>query len=162
MFSLHSWGFRWTQIQLQKHLTQEKTAENKTNDKWLDGTEHGQEAGTRITPRSAAACREDLLGELSILWSIQVLTGVKKRDHYVRLGAEICSDLLWWHRFLYEWNGVGILPSLELETVHILSDASGSWCFAAVRDKRWIKWPRNRWVQERNTTLKNWSYCQLY
>ena len=42
---------------------------------------------------------------------IQALTGVKHRDHYVRLGAEIRSDLLWWHRFLDKWNGVGILPT---------------------------------------------------
>ena len=71
---------------------------------------------------------------------------IKKRDHTLRL--------TWWHRFLDEWNGVGILPSPELGTVHILSVASGSWGCAAVWDKRWIQWPWNRQAQAWNIAPK--------
>ena len=76
---------------------------------------------------------------------IQALTSVRECDHYVRLGAEIQSKLVWWHRFLNKWNGVGILPTPSLESVHILLDASGSWGCTVVRDKQWLQW----WWTER-------------
>ena len=57
---------------------------------------------------------------------IQALTSVREHDHYVRLGAEIQSDL-WLHKFFDRCNGVGNLPTPGMESVHILSDASGSW-----------------------------------
>ena len=67
---------------------------------------------------------------------IQALTSVRERDHYMRLGAKIQSDLVWWYRFLDKCNGVGILPTPGMESVHILSDASGSWGCAVVWDKQ--------------------------
>jgi len=79
---------------------------------------------------------------------IQTLTGVRQHDHYVRLGAEIRSDLAWWHRFLDKWNGVGILPTPGMESVHIHSDASGSWSCAAVWDKQWLQWRWNERAQD--------------
>ena len=79
---------------------------------------------------------------------IQTLTGVRQRDHYVRLGAEIRSDLAWWHRFLDKWNGVGILPTPGMESVHIHSDASGSWGCAVVWGKQWLQWRWNERAQD--------------
>jgi len=66
----------------------------------------------------------------------------------VRLGAELWSDLVWWHRFLDKWNGVGILPTPGMESVHILSDASGSWGCATVWDKQWLQWWWNERTQD--------------
>ena len=63
---------------------------------------------------------------------IQTLTGVKKREHYVRLGAEIQLNLMLWHQFLDRWNGIGILPTPKMDIVHLFSDASGSWGCAAI------------------------------
>ena len=79
---------------------------------------------------------------------IQALTSIRERDHYVRLGAEILSDLVWWHRFLKKWNGVGIFPTPGIESVHILSDASGSWGCAVVWDKQWLQWWWNEKAQD--------------
>ena len=71
---------------------------------------------------------------------IQTLTGVKKREHYVRLGAEIRSDLMWWQQFLDRWNGIGILPTPKMDIVHLFSDASGSWGCAAIWGTGWLQW----------------------
>ena len=71
---------------------------------------------------------------------IQALTGMKHRDHYVRLSSEIQSDLLWWHRFLNKWNGVGILSTPGMEVVHLVSDVSGSLGCAANRNNLWFQW----------------------
>ena len=45
---------------------------------------------------------------------IQVMSSVKERDHFVRLGADVRSDLMWWQHFLESWNGIGILPNREM------------------------------------------------
>ena len=79
---------------------------------------------------------------------IQALTGVRHRDHYVRLGSEIRSDLLWWHRFLNKWNGVGILPTPSMEVIHLVSDASGSWGCAAIWNNQWLQWQWDNLAQE--------------
>ena len=62
--------------------------------------------------------------------------------------AEIRSDLLWWHRFLDKWNGVGILPTPNMEVIHLGSDASGSWGCAAIWNNRWLQWQWNNRAQE--------------
>ena len=58
---------------------------------------------------------------------IQVMSSVQDGDHFIRLNADIRSDLYWWHEFLETWNGVGILPSNEMETISLYTDASGNW-----------------------------------
>ena len=40
---------------------------------------------------------------------IVVMTAVKDRDRFVRLNAEIRSDLYWWSEFVANWNGIGII-----------------------------------------------------
>ena len=50
-------------------------------------------------------------------------------DHHIRLNTAARADILWWHMFTSEWNGVSMLWDLHRLTpnVHLFSDASGSW-----------------------------------
>ena len=65
---------------------------------------------------------------------------IKKKSHYVRMNMEVRSDLVWWDQFLVGWNGIGILPDPDLQTVTLHTDASGSWGCAAVTGKSWFQW----------------------
>lgn len=54
-----------------------------------------------------------------------MMTTVKDRDHFVRLNAEIRSDLYWWSEFMIWWNRVGIIANPQV-IVNLESDALGS------------------------------------
>ena len=58
---------------------------------------------------------------------IQVMSSVKGRDHFVRLGVDVRSDLMWWQLFLETWNGIGILPNSEMGHIDLFTDVSGKW-----------------------------------
>ena len=55
-------------------------------------------------------------------------------EHHVRLNAAARADIVWWHLFTEEWNGISILwdSSTVLPEFNIFSDASGSWGCGAV------------------------------
>lgn len=68
---------------------------------------------------------------------------VARHDHFkLRLDASTRSDLLWWHVFLSQWNGISILP-LQQPQVLLTSDASGSWGAGAYCGSNWfqLEWP---------------------
>ena len=71
---------------------------------------------------------------------IQVMSLVKGRDHFVRLGVDVRSDLRWWQLFLETWNGIGILPNNEMGHIDLFTDASGKWGCAGVWDTMWFHW----------------------
>ena len=48
---------------------------------------------------------------------IEIMTSVWDRDRFIRLNADIRSDLLWWHTFIETWNGVGILQDPTQEVI---------------------------------------------
>ena len=60
------------------------------------------------------------------------ITTAKDRDRFMRLNAEIRSDLYWRSEFMIGWNGVGMIASPDQEVVVLESDASGSWGCGAV------------------------------
>ena len=74
---------------------------------------------------------------------IKVMTSVRDRDRFIRLNADIRSDLLWWHTFIETWNGVGILQDPTQEVIIIESDASGNWDCAAIWESHWLQWQWN-------------------
>ena len=63
---------------------------------------------------------------------IEFMTSVRDRDRFIRLNADVRSDLLWWHTFIETWNSVGILQDPAQEVIIIESDASGSQGCAAI------------------------------
>ena len=67
-------------------------------------------------------------------------------SHYIRLNKSFRSDLMWWHTFLKDWNGISLLASLgkATPTVAITSDASGSWGCGAFCGTHWfqLQWPQ--------------------
>ena len=50
-------------------------------------------------------------------------------EHHVRLNIAARADIVWWHLFAEEWNGISILwdSSTVLPEFNIFSDTSGSW-----------------------------------
>ena len=68
------------------------------------------------------------------------MSAARRRDHFVRLGADVRSDFTWWHKFLESWNGVGIIPTTETPRLTLYTDASGSWGCAGIWDTKWFQW----------------------
>ena len=59
---------------------------------------------------------------------IDLLCCFHKKDRPIRLNREFRLDLLWWHQFLSQWNGVSfwLFPDLLPEAgMEVSSDAAG-------------------------------------
>lgn len=98
---------------------------------------------------------ESLLGHLShaasvvrpghtFLRQLFSLLHLASAPHYfIRLTAGARADLAWWGCFLRNWNGSSFFP-LPKPTLHVYSDAAGSWgCGAIVHSQGWfqVRWP---------------------
>ena len=72
-----------------------------------------------------------------------LLNTVNAPHHFIHLNASARANLQWWKCFLQDWNGTSLLP-LPSPSVHVYSDASGSWvCGALVQGMGWfqLRWP---------------------
>ena len=97
---------------------------------------------------------ESFLGQLSHAASVvrpgrtflnqlfSLLQGVKAPSHYVRLNAGARADLAWWKCFLQSWSGSSFFP-LRNPSIHIYSDASGTYGFGAVVEG--LGWVQGQW-----------------
>ena len=65
-------------------------------------------------------------------------------NHWIWLNQAAKADVLWWHTFTAEWNGVSVLWDQEREApeVRVVSDASGNWGCGVYWASSWfqIKW----------------------
>ena len=71
---------------------------------------------------------------------IDLLPIANQPDHYIRLNAAFRADLLWWATFIEDWNGISMIPRHGV-TLHVTSDASGSWGCGAFCDTHWFQLP---------------------
>ena len=64
-------------------------------------------------------------------------------DHHIRLNGAAKADILWWHVFASQWNGISMLWDLDRSTpdVNVFSDASGSWGCGAYWGSQWFHFP---------------------
>ena len=62
-------------------------------------------------------------------------------NHWVRLNAEVCSNLVWWHTFAQDWNGFSLLfPYYQSNPNKIVyCDAAGNWSCGAQLDTCWLQ-----------------------
>lgn len=93
----------------------------------------------------------------------ELLGGVHQPHHHVRLNIPFRSDILWWDTFLQLWNGVSMMQPEGQPSLHIWTDASGSFGCGAFEpiSKRWIQmgWPEKPWegglqLNDESITLK--------
>ena len=65
--------------------------------------------------------------------------------HHIRLNSAARADIVWWHLFATNWNGISMLwdSSIRSPEYNLFSDASGSWGCGAYWDFQWfhLKWP---------------------
>lgn len=73
-----------------------------------------------------------------------LLRQAKAPHHYVRLNAGAKADLAWWRCFLQSWNGSSFFPP-PTPSIHIYSDASGSWGYGAFLQG--LGWLQGRWPE---------------
>ena len=87
-------------------------------------------------------------GKIFMRHLFEALPGTRRSHHHVHLGSAVRSDILWWHTFMAEWNGVSIIPQPKSPSSVVWSDASGSFGCGAICPTigRWIqlRWDRYR------------------
>ena len=81
----------------------------------------------------------------------EALSGVRRSHHHIRLGPAIRSDILWWHTFMAEWNGVSIIPHPRPPSAVLWSDASGSFGCGAICPTL-AKWIQLRWDEHKKSS----------
>ena len=79
----------------------------------------------------------------------EALSGARRPHHHIRLGTAVRSDILWWHTFMGEWNGVSIIPHPVPPSSVLWTDTSGSFGCGAIclSLTRWIQLSLTRWIQ---------------
>ena len=85
----------------------------------------------------------------------ELLHGVSKKHHHIRLNHAFRSDLMWWPTFLGSWNGKAMMHSRVQWTpaVQLYTDAAGevgcgAWCGA---------WWGAHWLQLKWATAAAWK-----
>ena len=78
---------------------------------------------------------------------IELLKGSHRRRNnaFIRLNKEARSDILWWHRFISQWNAFSMMHD-ECKAhpdIVLTSDASGSWECGAFWDAHWFQF---QWI----------------
>ena len=65
----------------------------------------------------------------------------KHSNHCVHLNSTFHSDLIWWHTYLVDWNGVSMLRSraCNVPTFSVTSDALGSCGCGALHNTQWFQ-----------------------
>ena len=61
-------------------------------------------------------------------------------NHFIRLNLPARADIMWWHIFMEEWNGVSLLWDLGLQApdIQVYTDASGNWGCGVFLDPKWF------------------------
>ena len=64
------------------------------------------------------------------------------RNSFLRLNLAAHSDILWWHTFVGDWNGLSMMQASRRQDPDIIltSDASGSWGYGAYYDSQWLQY----------------------
>lgn len=91
------------------------------------------------------ACKVVRPGRTFLRRMFELLKGVAKKQHFIRLNAGFRSDLKWWQLFLEGWNGISMLENMARRAPdqHLFSDASGSFGCGAWWGALWFQfeWP---------------------
>ena len=61
-------------------------------------------------------------------------------NHFIQLNLQARADIMWWHIFIEEWNGVSLLWDLGLQApdIQVYTDASGNWGCGVFLDPKWF------------------------
>ena len=96
----------------------------------------------------ASTCYERIHPGRAFLHRLYALQSVGHSPfHRIHLSVAAQGDILWWHVFASEWNGVSLLwnSSRHNPDVLVVSDASGSWGCGAFSLPNWfnLQWSPN-------------------
>ena len=93
------------------------------------------------------ACKVIRPGRTFLHRMFDLLKGYKKNQRGVHLNKSFLSDLTWWHLFLEEWNGIGMVvnPVKSPPDINLHTDASTSFGCGAWTGNQWLQlqWPHS-------------------
>jgi len=88
------------------------------------------------------ACKVVKPGRIFLRRLIDLSCTVSKLNHHISLTTEARADILWWHSFLPNWNGVEFFQDIPIsaETLLLFTDASNLG-FGAIYGNHWLAYP---------------------
>lgn len=94
------------------------------------------------------ACRVVIPGRSFISRLLEATRGAKELHHFVTLNQECRKDLLMWHTFLNDWNGVSLFldnAHTEAPDICLFTDASGTIGYGGYFQGEWFQgtWPKD-------------------
>ena len=88
-------------------------------------------------------------GQIFLRHLFSLLSVARSCNHFIHLDQTGHADLYWWACFLQHWNGRSFLPRPGATTLHVYTDASGSFgCGGVMLPGDWfqIQWPQS-WAE---------------
>ena len=94
----------------------------------------------------------------TFLWKLIDL--IKSAHHcpsssFILLNLDAWSDILWWHTFIDDWNGLSMMQHSQCQhpDIVITSIASGSWDCGAYYGVHWLHYPQSSLTRDYNYNI---------
>ena len=136
-------GIKMDSIAMELRLPQKKISELKGLIRdWLGRRSCRKRELQSLVGKLQHACKVVKPGRSFLRQMFELLAGVHKDYHHIRLNTSFRSDLVWWDTFLEAWNGKSILRRPfddAVGDVTLFSDASGSFGCGAWWAHHWFQ-----------------------
>ena len=88
------------------------------------------------------ACKVVKPGRIFLRRLIDLSTTVMNLNHHISLTVDARADILWWHSFLPQWNGVEYFQTapISADSLSLFTDASNVG-LGAIYGKHWLSYP---------------------
>ena len=140
-------GIEMDSIYMELRLPQKKISELKGLIRdWLGRRSCRKRELQSLVGKLQHACKVVKPGRSFLRRMFELLAGMHKDHHHIRLNTSFRSDLVWWDTFLEAWNGKSFLRRPfddAVGDVSLFSDASGSFGCGAWWAHHWFQfeWP---------------------
>ena len=112
--------------------------------KWISKKSCRRKELESLIGRLSHASRVVQPGKTFMRRLFEALAGSQQAHHHIYLSSAVCTDILWWHTFMAEWNGERIIPHSGSPSAVLWTDASGSFGCGAICPTL-LKWIQLGW-----------------
>lgn len=133
-------GIEIDTLNMQLRLPHAKLVELRTLIRsWLGRKACSKRELQSLTGKLQHACKVVKPGRSFLRRMFELLGGIRKAHHQVRLNLSFRSDLVWWDTFLESWNGVSVLRRQRSPDQHLFTDAAGSFGCGGLWNGNWFQ-----------------------
>ena len=114
---------------------------------WLDKKKSSKRELLSLIGKLSFAAKVVKPGRIFLRRLIDLSKTVSKLHFFIDINPQARLDILWWHRFISDWNGVSFIQDefVSSDAITLYTDASGVLGFGAVYKSHWfsLSWPQS-------------------